>query len=359
MNRYQQKQRDKLNELFRETPFYKLCKAVFKAFQKECPTIVITPEQLFVDASHTVDRILQDGDISAELCQELWTEKYIQYREQDEKVGGKEDATKAEVAALFYVVMYALQTVKHSHYRGTLQKTLHDSIFKLYFGGDINKCLSVEQNLRDPVNLHTAEMMAWMAEYFVSEQSLTKEIDSLFHPKRNSVAKESGKKKEKKCYTMNYNCPEDKMRVIRIDAVMKMMVGWKWIESPQEADDFQHFFDGLERNCNLKWHKSTTVAILTELVKRLLSQHYMTKVIGASARSIVMNQFKRTPDNNKERIDAVNLKRIQWVIDILDYNKPLPIPHRDDAEGYDNTYMAAMQAVFSKELHITKDLNRK
>ena len=47
------------------------------------------------------------------------------------------------------------------------------------------------------------------------------------------------------------------------------------------------------------------------------------------------------------------------IIDILDYNKPLPLPHKSEEDSYDNTYKAAMQAVFAEELHITKDLNRK
>lgn len=329
---------------------------VFKTFQEECPTMVMTPEKLFVDATQTLDRILSDGDISTEMCQDMWTEKYTQYREYDEKVGGKEDATKTEVAVLFYVIMLALQTVNHSHYRGTLQRTLHDCICKFY---GIKECLNLERKLRESANQHTSEMMEWMADYFVSTQSLTKEIDLILHPNRKAGTKESRKKKETKYYTLKYNCPYEKMRVKRIDAVMRMMVGWEWIEEPQNADDFQSFFNGLERNCNLVWHQSMTVAILTDLIKQLLPQHYIDKVTGVSARSIVKNQFSRTPDNNKGRVDSKNAERIQWVIDLLDFNKPLPLPHKSDEESYDNTYKAAMQAVFTNELYITKDLNHK
>lgn len=353
--RYQQNQLNKIKEHFREHPYYKLCKTVFDEFQKLCPTMVITPEQLFVDASLTLDSILQTGDKSVEQCQSLWTEKYNQYREQDGTAGDKND-TKSEVAMLFYMVMYGVATVNLSHYRGTLQRTLHGCIHKLY-GND--NCKNIENNLHEPVNHHTDEMMKWMAEYFVSGQSLTIEIDKLCHPNGKACTKDSRKKKEIKCYTLKYNCPDEKMRVKRIDAVMRMMVGWEWIEEPQDADDFQFFFSGLERNCNLVWHQSATVAILTELIKRVLLQHYIDKVTGVSARSIVKNQFNRTPDNNKRRVDADNSNRIQWVIDILDYNKPLPLSHNSDVESYDNTYKAAMQAVFTKELHITKDLNRR
>ncbi len=354
--KYQQNLRDKLKEHFREHPYFKLCKAVFMAFQEECSTMVMTPEELFEDASRTLDRVLNNGDFTAELCQDLWIDKFTQYRERDEKVGGKEDATKTEVAVLFYVVMYALQAVNHSHYRGTLQRTLHDSIFKLYYGDNIKKCLNVEQKLREPVNRHAQDMMAWMETYFNTTESLADEIYKLFHPD-NKAAKNKNLKKEIIYYTLSYNCPEEKLRVKRISAVEQMMFGWKWIEEPQVADDFYHFFDGKPRNCNLKWI-GRPVAILSELLKQLLNQYYMVKIKGVTSRSIVINQFGKTPSGNKERIDAKEAQRIQWVIDLLDYNKPLPLPKNSDNEIFDNAYLAAMQAVFAKELHITRDLNR-
>ena len=175
MKIYQQNLYDKLNECFREHPYYKLCQTVFEVFLESCPTMVVTHEQLFVDASMTLDRILLNGDKLAERCHHLWTEKYNQYRKQDQTAGDKDD-TKAEVATLFYMVMFGVTAVNHSHYRGTLQRTLHDSICKFY---GTKECLDIEQKLQDPVNLHTDEMMDWMTEYFASKHSLTKEFDAL------------------------------------------------------------------------------------------------------------------------------------------------------------------------------------
>ena len=350
---YQQNQLNRLREHFHEHPYYKLCRTVYGVFQKSCPTMVMTPEQLFVDAAHTLDGILQTGDVSAERCHNLWTDTYNTYCRQNGKVCDTKDI-KAMVAMLFYVVMYGLATVGHSHYSGTLQRVLHKSIHTFY-GKD--ECLQAEQALREPMARHTAEMQAWMNGYFVSKDSLTKEIDAVANPQRGARTKENPKEKEKPCYTLKYNCPNEMMRVKRIDAVMRMMTGWKWIKEPQEADDFQAFFGGLERNCNLKWIESA--AILTDLMKQLLKQHYIDKVTGVSARSIVMNQFMRTPDNLSGRLDKVDLNRIQWVMRVLDYNKPLPLPQNHDDEDFDTTYKAAMQAVFAKEMHTTKDLKRK
>ena len=351
--RYQQNQLNKVKDHFREHPYYKLCKTVFDEFQKLCPTMVVTPEQLFVDASQTLDSILQEGDKSAEQCHNLWTEKYNQYREQD-GISGDKDDTMAEVAMLFYVVMYGMTTVNNSHYRGTLQRTLHKCIHEMY---GYDNCKNIERNLHNPVIHHTAEMMAWMAEYFVSTQSLTKEIGLIFHPYKKDGKKESRKKKETIYYTLPYNCPDINTRVRRVNIIMRKWQEWKWIEEPKIVDDFDHFFDGEPRNCNLKWI-GKPAAILTELLKQLLVQHYMNKATGVTARSIVLNQFGQKPSGNKERIDAQGWERINMTMYILDYNKPLPLPKKGKGEGDDISDLA-LQAVFSKELHITKDLNRK
>ena len=351
--KYQQNQWNKVKDHFREHPYYKLCKTVFDEFQKLCPTMVMTPEQLFVDASLTLDNIIQTGDVSAETCRDLWTDTYNKYREKDAPAGDKED-TKTEVAMSFYMVMYGVATVNNSHYRGTLQRTLHDSICKFY---GMKECLNIEQKLHEPVYKHTEEMMAWMAEYFVSTQSLTKEIELIFHPKRKPGTKESKKKKEIIYYTLPYNCPDENIRVKRVNIIMRKWQEWKWIEEPKIADDFDHFFDGEPRNCNLKWI-GKPAAILTELIKQLLVQHYMNKATGVTARSIVLKQFGKKPSGNKERIDALGWERIKLTIYILDYNKPLPLPKKGKGEGDDISDLA-LQAVFAKELHITKDLNRK
>lgn len=347
--RYPQNQWNKLKELFREHPYYKLCKTVFDEFQALCPTLVMTPEQLFVDASRTLDSILQTGDISTELCKSLWNDTYNKYRVQDGTAGDKND-TIVEVAMLFYLVMYGVTTVNHSHYRGTLQRTLHECICK-YYGKE--ECLEIEKKLREPVNRHTAEMLAWMEEYFSSTENLTNEINLLFHP-NNKAGIKSSKKKETIYYTLPYNCPVDNMRVKRLTLVMQLWQAWGWIEEPMNADDFQYLFGGDVRNCNLEW--TGNLYILTELLKQLLDQHYMDKRIGVSARSIVINQFGRNPSGNKERIDKQSLARINMTIDILDYKKPIRVP---TIEEYENNNDLALQAVLAKELHITKDLKRR
>lgn len=354
VKRYQQNQWNKLKEHFHDHPYYKLCKTVFDEFQKLCPTMVMTPEQLFVDAAQTLDSILITDDKFAERCLSLWTEKYNQYREQDQGRGDKSD-TMAEVAMLFYMVMYGLTTVNHSHYRGTLQRTLHDCICKFY---GIKECLNIEQKLREPVNQHTAEMMEWMDNYFVSIQSMTKGIEGVLHPQKPKKPKKPSKADDKTPYVLKYVCSDETTRTNRLQRAMILMQNWGWIVEPENADDFYDFFNGKHRACNLKW-KGQPQSILTLLIQKLNEQPFFEKQIGASVSAIVKNQFGlKTVNYNFERVSPNDQSRIALIIVVLDPKtefKTLPKRGRGDGDDYSD---AVMNEVYKKELHVIKDLNK-
>lgn len=351
---YQQNRWNKLKEQFCEHPYYKLCKTVFNEFQKLWPTIVMTPEQLFVDAVITMDSILQYGDKLAERCLSLWTEKYNQYRKQDQTAGDKDD-TKAEVAMLFYIVMYSLASVSHSHYRGTLQRILHNSIHELY-GHD--NCKIIEQKLYEPVNLYSVEMKAWMAEYFVSSHSLTKEIEEILHPQKRKEPKKSSKKEDKTPYVLKYVCSDETTRTNRLQRAMILMQNWGWIAEPRDADDFYDFFNGENRACNIKWAGDNTT-VLAYLLKMLSEQTFFKKLTGASVSAIMKNQFGLKSTNyNYERVSAEDKNRIALILVILNPEiKFKTLPRRGRGDGFDYSD-AAMNEVYQQELHVIKDLNK-
>lgn len=307
--KYQQSLRDKLKEIFREHPYFKLCKAVFRVFQEECPTMVLTPEELFEDTSLTLDQILIDGDISSEMCQELWTIKFTQYRARDEEVGGKENSTKAEVAALFYAVMYALQSVNHSHYRGTLQKTLHNSIFNLYYGKDIRRCLEVENKLRESVNQYTTMMMEWMEEYFVTEHSLTKTIEEVLHPQRNPNTKKPSKDNFKPIGTTFSKTSLMPDRMIDI-------IGMRLAKANKIANDnpdvFRKLFSGINEQFTIIW--MGTGGELRDLFKMLTDNGYINPKRGYQ--KILQSHFL---NENGERFDNLHGdKSIQGFQPVID-----------------------------------------
>lgn len=352
--RFQQSQRNKLKEHFRNHVYYKLCRQIHDVFLQHCPSIILSTDELFADAAKTLDLLLTEGDFDAEQCMDLWSDTLADYREKD-GINADTTTTQAEVAMLFYAVMFGLQSVNHSHYRGKLQRTLHLSIHRMWNKQYLKNCDIIERNLPQVVDTFTTDMLEWMREYFVSSVSITDEIKNLLHTKKMQSTKNKSKAKERIYYTLPYNCKDATTRINRVNIVMRKMQDWAWIEEPQHAEDFDHLFDGEPRNCNIKWI-GKPLAILTELMKQLLKQPYISKVTGLTASSIVKNQFGKNRSSNADRLDAKIKERISMIIYILDYNRPLPLVPKAKGEDFDISDLA-LQAAFAKELHITKDLN--
>lgn len=187
--RYQPNQRDKLKEHFSGHVYYRLCKMVHGIFIRHTPSIIMSADELFSDAAEVLDGILTSGDINAERCNELWSDTLREYRKLDGNSAGSLES-QTEVAMLFYAVMLGLQSVCHSHYRGTLQRTLHGSIHQMWDKGDQKNCAKVETDLKAEVNVLTQEMLSWMEEYFVSRDTLT---NSLYELLANQVKTEKTK----------------------------------------------------------------------------------------------------------------------------------------------------------------------
>lgn len=346
ISRCQPNQCIKLRTRFKDNPLYQLCTIVFHVLQDQRPTMVTTTEQLFVEASEALDFIFTHGVGATEYCHNLWTNKYKEYRTLDAMAADKDD-TMFEVAALYYVLMYALIAVNKSFYSGTLVRMLHEKIHK-YLKND--KCMGIEKDLKEPIDEVSQQVFDWMAAYFTSPQSISKDIYELLHPAKK--AKVQSKTKEIIPYTIYYNC-QSGSRVQRIDLLMRLWTKWGWIEEPKTADDFYSLFDGEPRNCNLKW--TASACVLTKLMKQMLKQPYIKKTKGCSARSIVMNQFGKKVDNNQNRVDDAEQKHIDISLLILNKTKQLPSKNTNENEDMSD---ATLYELLSGEIHVTKDLNK-
>lgn len=190
-----------------------------------------------------------------------------------------------------------------------------------------------------------------MNEYFVSQSNLTEEINETISSKKKNHPKKNCKSSEE-YPTFLYNCKNQETRVKRINLVMRKMQEWKWIEEPRYAEDFEHLFDGENRNCNIRWIGKPLV-ILTELTKRLLKQSYMDEQKGVSASSIVQKQFGKNRSSNTDRLDENAEKQINTILYILDYKKELPLSPQENDEDID-IREAVLQDVYKKEMRIKK-----
>lgn len=138
----------------------------------------------------------------------------------------------------------------------------------------------------------------------------------------------------------------------RVDILFKKFQEWKWIKDTS-AQDFDSFFEGEPRHCNITWNTNAT--ILTTLLQVLLKQPYIQKQVNCKTSTLVTGQFGLTPSyDRKKRVGDMAEERIKLVIYILNINNPLPERNREYSQEEDTTD-EALKAI-SSGLRITRAL---
>ena len=170
-------------------------------------------------------------------------------------------------------------------------------------------------------------------------------------PKANADRKSSDKPMTLKYYKHGNNSLLMKQRN-RVDIVFRKWNEWKWIDDRTTANDFDSFFEGEPRHCNIIWTANTT--ILTFLLQELLKQPYIEEQTGCSAKSLVEQQFGKKANWNKDRMDSEAEERIKIILIILDIRNPLPEPHRRGDDEAPDISDAALKAIYAGELRETK-----
>ena len=139
----------------------------------------------------------------------------------------------------------------------------------------------------------------------------------------------------------------------RIDIVFRWFNKWGWLDDETNPNDFDYFFEGKPRHCNLTWKGNCT--ILTILLKELIKQPYIIKQTGCKANSLVEQQFNKSPSFNRSRLTQEDEKHIKLVLFVLNPKNPLPDRQRcnDDEEDY-YIKLALADAILSSELRTGK-----
>ena len=176
------------------------------------------------------------------------------------------------------------------------------------------------------------------------------------NPKTRSVRKTSSRSKKPmtlKYFTHGNNGVLMKQRK-RVDLVFNKWNEWGWIDEQTSPDDFDAFFEGEPRHCNISWTANST--ILTILLQELLKQPYIEKQTGCAAKSLVELQFGKTANSDRTRLDNDAEDRIKLTLLILNINNPLPEPHgRNVSEEFD-IQDAALKEIFAGQLRSTKGI---
>lgn len=170
---------------------------------------------------------------------------------------------------------------------------------------------------------------------------------------KRKVEKKLGAKPMTLKYYTHGNKGKLKKKRERVDLVFEKWNDWGWIDGQTSPDDFDAFFEGEPRHCNIAWTANST--ILTILLQELLQQSYILKQTKCSAKSLVEQQFGKTANSSRSRLTDNDKFRIEVTIYLLDIDNPLPLRRGGDDDDYDTTD-AAFQAVLSGQLRATKGI---
>lgn len=209
-------------------------------------------------------------------------------------------------------------------------------------------------------------------------EQLDKHLPDNMPAESTSASSTSAKKKTKKTakpknqqpMTLKYFKHDDKGELKkmkkRVSIVFKLFNHWGWISKDTKSADFESFFEGKPRNCNISWTGGNTV--LTILLQELLKQPYIEKQKGCAAKSMVEQQFGKTANSDRKRLGSEDETRIELTMMVLNLENPLPEPDNrrnsryDYDDGLDNDVEvmdikeAALMEIYSGMLRSTKGI---
>lgn len=170
--------------------------------------------------------------------------------------------------------------------------------------------------------------------------------------------KNSNNKNEKKPKTLKYfkhgNNGVLREQKHRVEILFKKFNEWGWIDDKTRIEDFESFFEGESRHCNITW--TGTNATLTILLQDLIKQSYIQQQTGCKARSLVIDQFGITPNSDRTRLDNQTEERIKLVLIILDTKNPLPEKPTRGTTTDEDISDSALKAVYDGILRSTKGI---
>ncbi len=169
-------------------------------------------------------------------------------------------------------------------------------------------------------------------------------------PKPKRVATETTLPKTLKYYQHGNKGLLRKQRK-RVDMLYQLWVRLGWIDRNTDPDDFDAFFEGEPRHCNITWTGNGTRLFF--MLQKLLTCDFIEKQSHCSATSMVKEQFDKTPNADSYRLNDEDVRNINLSLLILDISIPLPEPkgRGDEEEG---TASAVLLELLGNGMNITK-----
>lgn len=320
---------------------------------------------VFYESACLLDLLWSKPDTTQHQVDRLWDRLFNDCREWQANMSGHDKQMVA--STVFQIVRATLAQHYDSHYCEDICNMLNNTIEREL------KCIDLEEQkvfLQHLVEQSPA-LSEWINNYDDSDEWLSDEIADVIADKgcgehtmikirkpkaskRTNMGEKrlSNKPKTLKYFTHGNNGILRKQRK-RVDIVYNKWIEWGWIDDLTATDDFDAFFEGEPRHCNITWKAITTV--LTLLLQELLEQPYIAKQKRQSPSSMVREQFGLTPNFDKNRLADDDEFRIEVTVFLLNINNPLPLRKGGEDDDYETTD-AALQAVLSGQLRSTKGI---
>ena len=140
----------------------------------------------------------------------------------------------------------------------------------------------------------------------------------------------------------------------RVHVLYDACTRWGWIDPDTKPEDFDSFFEGIPRHCNIVWKGTTT--ILTILLQELLNQEYIERQKRCFARHLVIHQFGiKCPSSDRKRLKGDDNYKIWAFLYILNIRNPLP-ERSDRDEETEYTLDAALYAIYENAMRLSKSV---
>lgn len=137
----------------------------------------------------------------------------------------------------------------------------------------------------------------------------------------------------------------------RVDMLYQLWVRLGWIDRNTDPDDFDAFFEGKPRHCNITW--TGNGATIFFMLQELLLSDFIEKQTNCSASSMAREQFGKTPSADRARLNIEDVRNINLSLLILDISIPLAEPKgRGDEE--EDTTEAGLLELLGNGMKITK-----
>ena len=346
--RFQNEEIRRVREQYAENELYIAVSSIGPQLESELPEFGLCPEECFTEALELLTAIADKGEDILTDLDNIWLRMSNDYRRLARQVEHvNEEEIRKSVGIVFGFTILALDSSLHPFYRYTLSERLMLVVAAHQFDGwqsTLDRIFSVPL----PDGWFDAFIDEYTPSASPSSNKKTKDNKAMKKGKRNSSRV---KPKTLKYYIHANNSILTKQHK-RVDIIFRKWNEWGWIDNKTAPEDFDAFFEGEPKHCNITWTGSTT--ILTILLQELLKQPYIEKQTGCAAKSLVEQQFGKTANSDRTRLDEEAEAKIRLTLLVLDIKNPLPERRGSRSEVDIDISDAALREVFAGQLRVTK-----